>query len=199
MAAPPRTPASTMTSASGSAITRTAAIARSVSPSHRSQESWSSRFGRPRVSLPWLPPAYNASRGGSRSVTLARRPDTAHRSRLATNRRNSRSTSASLVRKSTHCPVRVGVECVSQLGFGKRELLGPYLPGPVWAEQKRPLHLTSSPPASFDCRSAAAPSMPPMPIDSTAVLGTSINAPFSFNPSYSMFIARRCSAVGLSW
>ena len=38
-----------------------------------------------------------------------------------------------------------------------------------------------------------------MPIDSTALLGTSISAPFSFRPSYSMFIARRCSAVGLFW
>src|SRR4051812_25518175 len=46
------------------------------------------------------------------------------------------------------------------------------------------------------CCSAAAPIRPPMPIDSTALLGISISAPFSFSPSYSMFIARRCSAVG---
>ena len=32
-------------------------------------------------------------------------------------------------------------------------------------------------------RSAAAPISPPMPIDSTAELGTSISAPFSFRPS----------------
>ena len=38
-----------------------------------------------------------------------------------------------------------------------------------------------------------------MPIDSTALLGISMSAPFSFRPSYSMFIARRCSAVGLFW
>ena len=38
-----------------------------------------------------------------------------------------------------------------------------------------------------------------MPIDSTALLGMSISAPFSFSPSYSMFIARRWSAVGLFW
>ncbi len=56
----------------------------------------------------------------------------------------------------------------------------------------------SSPPVSVFCRSAAAPRRPPMPMDSTAVLGTSISAPFSFNPSYSMFMARRCKAVGLS-
>ena len=41
-------------------------------------------------------------------------------------------------------------------------------------------------------------SSPPMPIDSTAELGTSINAPFSFKPSYSMFIARRFMAPGWS-
>src|SRR5947209_3218766 len=46
-------------------------------------------------------------------------------------------------------------------------------------------------------RIAAMPMRPPIPIDSTAVLGTSISAPFSFSPSYSIFIARRCSAVGL--
>ncbi len=33
------------------------------------------------------------------------------------------------------------------------------------------------------CLKAAAPIKPPIPIDSTAVLGTSINAPFSFRPS----------------
>ena len=32
-------------------------------------------------------------------------------------------------------------------------------------------------------RSAAAPISPPMPIDSTALLGMSISAPFSFSPS----------------
>src|ERR1051325_9139634 len=53
-----------------------------------------------------------------------------------------------------------------------------------------------APVARACCRSAAAPRRPPIPIDSTAVEGTSISAPFSFNPSYSMFIARRCSAVG---
>jgi subtilisin family serine protease len=57
----------------------------------------------------------------------------------------------------------------------------------------------SFPPDAKDCcRIAAAPSMPPMPIDSTALLGINIKAPFSFRPSYSMFIARRWSAVGLS-
>lgn len=53
-------------------------------------------------------------------------------------------------------------------------------------------------PASICCSTAAAPSNPPSPIDSTAVLGTTINAPFSFSPSYRMFIARRCSAVGFA-
>ena len=33
------------------------------------------------------------------------------------------------------------------------------------------------------CLKAAAPNSPPIPIDSTAVLGTSINAPFSLSPS----------------
>src|SRR5262249_7683238 len=42
---------------------------------------------------------------------------------------------------------------------------------------------SSAPAASFCCRSAAAPSNPPIPIDSTALLGMSINAPFSFRPS----------------
>ena len=37
-----------------------------------------------------------------------------------------------------------------------------------------------------------------MPIDSTAVVGISMSAPFSFIPSYSMFIARSWRAVGLS-
>lgn len=37
------------------------------------------------------------------------------------------------------------------------------------------------------CANAAAPIKPPIPIDSTALLGTSIKAPFSFSPSYSMF------------
>jgi len=41
----------------------------------------------------------------------------------------------------------------------------------------------SRPPASDACRMAAAPSMPPIPIDSTALLGISMRAPFSFNPS----------------
>jgi hypothetical protein len=50
--------------------------------------------------------------------------------------------------------------------------------------------------ATLSCFSAAAPSMPPMPSESTALLGMSISAPFSFSPSYSMFIARSCSAVG---
>ena len=51
--------------------------------------------------------------------------------------------------------------------------------------------MSSVVPVSACCLNAAAPSRPPMPIDSTAELGTSINAPFSFKPSYSMFIARR--------
>ena len=41
----------------------------------------------------------------------------------------------------------------------------------------------SLPPVSVACRIAAAPSIPPMPIDSTALLGISISAPFSFSPS----------------
>ncbi len=41
----------------------------------------------------------------------------------------------------------------------------------------------SCPPASDACRMAAAPSMPPIPIDSTALLGISMSAPFSFSPS----------------
>ena len=42
-----------------------------------------------------------------------------------------------------------------------------------------------SPPGSVSlcCRSAAAPMSPPMPIDSTALLGISISAPFSLSPS----------------
>ena len=42
------------------------------------------------------------------------------------------------------------------------------------------------------------PLRPPRFIVSTALLGTITNAPFSFSPSKSMFIARRCRAVGLS-
>ena len=42
-----------------------------------------------------------------------------------------------------------------------------------------------------------APIMPPSPIDSTTLLGTTISAPFSLSPSYRMFIARRWRAVGL--
>jgi hypothetical protein len=38
-------------------------------------------------------------------------------------------------------------------------------------------------PLRLCCRRAAAPSRPPSPIDSTAVLGTIIKAPFSFRPS----------------
>src|SRR5687768_1411809 len=38
------------------------------------------------------------------------------------------------------------------------------------------------PSESVPCRMAAAPSIPPRPMDSTAVLGTSISAPFSFKP-----------------
>ena len=34
-------------------------------------------------------------------------------------------------------------------------------------------------------------------VKSAALLGTSMSAPFSFKPSYSMFMARRCRAVGL--
>jgi hypothetical protein len=36
---------------------------------------------------------------------------------------------------------------------------------------------------SFCCAKAAVPNRPPIPIDSTAVLGTIIIAPFSFSPS----------------
>ena len=43
--------------------------------------------------------------------------------------------------------------------------------------------LVSFPPVRLDCLSAAAPISPPMPIDSTALLGISISAPFSFSPS----------------
>ena len=46
------------------------------------------------------------------------------------------------------------------------------------------------------CRLAVA-SVPPNPIVSTAEEGTITIEPFSFIASYSMFIARRCSAVGL--
>src|ERR1700677_2212855 len=41
-------------------------------------------------------------------------------------------------------------------------------------------------------------SIPPSPIVSTADDGTITIAPFSLMASYSMFIARRCSATGLS-
>src|SRR5439155_26448970 len=57
----------------------------------------------------------------------------------------------------------------------------------------------SAPPVRLFWRNAAAPISPPIPIDSTALLGISISAPFSFRPSYSMFIARRCRATGLFW
>ncbi len=60
----------------------------------------------------------------------------------------------------------------------------------IIADQKRKEHadllllvVRAAGRASFSCRSAAAPSSPPMPIDSTAELGTSISAPFSFRPS----------------
>ena len=46
-----------------------------------------------------------------------------------------------------------------------------------------PLLLLRPDSVSRCCCSAAAPSMPPMPIDSTALLGISISAPFSFSPS----------------
>jgi hypothetical protein len=42
------------------------------------------------------------------------------------------------------------------------------------------------------------PLRPPRFMVSTALEGTITRAPFSFNPSNSMFIARRCRAVGLS-
>ena len=38
-------------------------------------------------------------------------------------------------------------------------------------------------PVNFCCLNAAEPIRPPMPIDSTALLGTSMSAPFSFRPS----------------
>ena len=40
-----------------------------------------------------------------------------------------------------------------------------------------------SPPVSAFWRMAAAPMIPPIPIDSTALLGINISAPFSFSPS----------------
>src|SRR5438552_6975970 len=46
--------------------------------------------------------------------------------------------------------------------------------------------------------SAVVASSPPSPIVSTAVDGTITIAPFSLIASYSIFIARRCSAMGLS-
>jgi hypothetical protein len=45
----------------------------------------------------------------------------------------------------------------------------------------------------------ATPSMPPRPIVSTAVEGTTTIAPFSLMASYSIFMARRWSATGLCW
>ncbi len=45
----------------------------------------------------------------------------------------------------------------------------------------------------------AVPSMPPSPMVSTAEEGTITIAPFSLMASYSMFMARRWSAVGLCW
>ena len=57
-------------------------------------------------------------------------------------------------------------------------------PVPFLHSGGRPAALrVSLPPTRPDCRSAAAPIRPPMPIDSTALLGTSISAPFSFRPS----------------
>ena len=41
--------------------------------------------------------------------------------------------------------------------------------------------------------------MPPSPMVSTADEGTMTIEPFSLMASYNMFIARKCSAVGLSW
>ncbi len=51
--------------------------------------------------------------------------------------------------------------------------------------QQNPAQLVSyiSLPVNFSWRMAAAPSRPPIPIDSTAVLGTNMSAPFSFSPS----------------
>src|SRR5713101_7165760 len=45
---------------------------------------------------------------------------------------------------------------------------------------------------------AAAPNIPPIPIDSTRLVGTSIKAPFSLTASYNRLSERSCSAVGLS-
>jgi hypothetical protein len=61
------------------------------------------------------------------------------------------------------------------------------------------LTAASPPPVRVDCRSAAAPINPPIPIESMALLGINMSAPFSFSPSYSMFIARKWRAVGLCW
>ena len=49
----------------------------------------------------------------------------------------------------------------------------------------------------FCADSDAVPSSPPSPIVSTALDGTITIEPFSLIASYSMFIARRCSATGL--
>src|SRR5574341_639247 len=46
--------------------------------------------------------------------------------------------------------------------------------------------------------SDVSPARPPRFIVSTALLGTMTSAPFSLKPSKSMFIARKCNAVGLS-
>jgi hypothetical protein len=46
--------------------------------------------------------------------------------------------------------------------------------------------------------SAVVPSIPPNPMVSTAEEGTMTIEPFSLIASYSMFMARRCSAMGLS-
>src|SRR5579863_8068619 len=46
--------------------------------------------------------------------------------------------------------------------------------------------------------SAVVPSIPPNPMVSTAEEGTITIEPFSLSASYSMFMARRCSAIGLS-
>ena len=50
----------------------------------------------------------------------------------------------------------------------------------------------------FCCASETIPLKPPRFIVSMALLGTMTRAPFSFKPSKSIFMARRCSAVGLS-
>src|ERR1700752_559183 len=66
----------------------------------------------------------------------------------------------------------------------------------AWARNDRMYYLFSF--GILFCAIETSPLMAPRFIVSTAELGTITSAPFSLRPSKSIFIARRCKAVGLS-